>query len=78
MVGTLIKTNFITNKVKITFFPNFGQGPFPKFAGKSPEIITCDPSVCTMENRNCITSKLTDNTICQEKVNTNIRYVSEL
>ena len=35
----LISPNF---DVKLTFFPNFGQGPFPKIAGKSPGIISLE------------------------------------
>ena len=30
---TLISPNFAVSR---SFFPNFGQGPFPKIAGKSP------------------------------------------
>ena len=32
---SLISLNFA---VKSIIFPNFGQGPFPKIAGKSPEM----------------------------------------
>ena len=32
----LISPNFIVT-VSRSFFPNFGQGPFPKITGKSPE-----------------------------------------
>ena len=32
---SLISPNF---DVKSIIFPNFGQGPFPKIAGKSPDV----------------------------------------
>ena len=43
----LISPNF---DVKSIIFPNFGQGPFPKIAGKSPVLDTHRPvSVCEIE-----------------------------
>ena len=33
--------------VKSIIFPNFGQGPFPKIAGKSPVVvIDVEPHLC--------------------------------
>ena len=28
-----------------SFFPNFGQGPFPKIAGKSPDTVTLNSQI---------------------------------
>ena len=36
---SLIFPNF---DVKLIIFPNFGQGPFPKIAGKGPEFSKSD------------------------------------
>ena len=33
---SLISLNFDLSR---SFFPNFGQGPFPKIAGKSPDLL---------------------------------------
>ena len=35
---SLICPNFV---VKLITFPNFGQGHFPKIAGKSPDVCVC-------------------------------------
>ena len=40
-VVTVISPNF---DVMSIIFPNFGQGPFPKIAGKSP-VLVCDSAV---------------------------------
>ena len=41
---SLISLNF---DVKLIIFPNFGQGPFPKIAEKSPEYTV----QCTRKNK---------------------------
>ena len=33
-----------------SFFPNFGQGPFPKIAGKSPVILEKESPVILLDN----------------------------